>query len=358
MRCCYITYLTQKQKGIEGEGDESVRDADAADEDEDAPMRKKRRGRPKHNLLKKRDAGNDDSTAMEDSLGGSSGSESVDEGVADESSDEDMESSEEDDEESRKEARLSNAHRAYRKALAAQRVRKRLSKRKPRNGCDRTQKKQRMLGKGHNKGRRSQTGAKKSTGVTNTEGMVKQVTVSGKKRKGEAESAVISAKDNPCKKQAVQKDPPSSPIVEQNKQPSSPIVKFVSCEHDDRVSIDDCLLKSCREHSVYLKEPGRYSEYNEKKYLGYQIQDGMRCKKCGVKYKVGNNDGTYLIGKNSSIVMCNSMHLQRECNEVECEHSFCKVCWVQLAEQYAKDHDLSGGVGGRTRRRRDRCIDV
>ena len=64
-----------------------------------------------------------------------------------------------------------------------------------------------------------------------------------------------------------------------------------------------------------------------------------------------------MIGKNSSIVMCNSVHLKRECNDIECDHSFCKACWSPLAEQYAKDHDLSGGVGGRTRRSRDKRIE-
>ena len=285
---------------------------------DDVPLPNTQGKRAKLTLLKKGDDKGEDTTVTED----------------DESSDDDKVSS--NDEESKKEATLLKSHRCYRKALAAQRARKRPSGKKTGNQRGGKQKKQRI--------------SESRQGKTQNRGRSRQI---GSKRKGKGAS-----EDDPCKKLAKNKEQPSEPIEEKRKQPSAPIVKFVCCEHDEEVSIDDCLLKSCREHNVYLKEPGRYSEYNEKRYLGYQVQDGMCCKRCGVKYKVGSNDGTYMIGTNSSIVMCNSMHLKRECNDIECDHSFCKACWSQLAEQYAKDHDLSGGVGGRTRRSRDKRIEI
>ena len=124
------------------------------------------------------------------------------------------------------------------------------------------------------------------------------------------------------------------------------------CDHHLEVRIQDCKLSACKDHNIYLREEGRYEEYNEKKYVGFQVQDGMGCKKCGVKYKVKDNDGTYLLGKKTPIVMCNSMHLKKKCGDTSCDHSFCKKCWVGLAEEYAKEHNLAGGVGGRTRRNR------
>ena len=276
----------------------------------------------------------------------------------DESSDDDKVSS--NDEESKKEATLLKSHRCYRKALAAQRARKRSSGKKTGNQRGGKQKKQRISenrqGKTQNRGRSRQIGSnRKGKGASEDDPCKK---LAKKKEQPSERKGKGASEDDPCKKLAKNKEQPSEPIEEKRKQPSAPIVKFVCCEHDEEVSIDDCLLKSCREHNVYLKMPGRYSEYNEKRYLGYQVQDGMCCKRCGVKYKVGSNDGTYMIGTNSSIVMCNSMHLKRECNDIECDHSFCKACWSPLAEQYAKDHDLSGGVGGRTRRSREICIEI
>ena len=140
MCCRDITFLKQKQRGIDGQGKEC---------EDTVPLPDTQKGRPKQTLLKKGDDGSDETTETEDSLGGGSGSEALHAGGGDKSSDEGMESS--NNEEANKEAMLSKVHRGYRKPLAAQRVRNRLGKKKTRNGHGGTQKKQRMSEKGQGK---------------------------------------------------------------------------------------------------------------------------------------------------------------------------------------------------------------
>ena len=60
--------------------------------------------------------------------------------------------------------------------------------------------------------------------------------IRGSVRRGKGKGA---SEDDPCKKLAKNKEQPSKPIEEKREPPSAPIVKFVCCEHDDGVSIDD-----------------------------------------------------------------------------------------------------------------------
>ena len=123
------------------------------------------------------------------------------------------------------------------------------------------------------------------------------------------------------------------------------------CRH--KGPLEECGLPECLEHWTLLKEEGRYVEYNEKRYLGYQIQEGMGCVICFVNYKVGEKSfGTYEIGKDNPIIMCHNMHMRKTCNGRSCDMSFCGECWKKESEKYAENMKLTGSIGGRRLRRK------